>query len=91
MHGFKGLKKKFRKIGSKIKKGGRVLHKVTGIAKKVIDVGDKLTGGAVTKAIQSNPYGMAGLTALNVTNEATGDPKKFLKDQAHEQIKQRMK
>ena len=91
MHGFKGLKKKFRKIGHKIKKGGRVLHKVTGIAKKVIDVGDKLTGGAVTKALQSNPYGVAGLTALNTTDAITSDPKQFLKDKAKEQIKQRMK
>lgn len=76
------LRKKIRKMGHMVRRGGRVLHKVTGIAEKALKFGDKMTGGAISAAISSDPRGRAILTGLHTAHKITGDPKKYLKEKA---------
>jgi hypothetical protein len=68
----RGMKRKVRKFGKVVKRGARVLHKVTGVAEKAIKFGDKYTGGAISSAISSDPRGRAILSGLHTAHKITG-------------------
>ena len=82
------LRRKIRKIGHAVRRGGRLIHKVTGAAEKALKFGDKMTGGAISSALASDPRGRAILQGLHSVHKISGDPKRYIKDKARSRLKQ---
>lgn len=55
-----------RKLFKTVRRGGNIVRKSGNIAKGIIGKVDKFTGGALTKALQSDPRTQAMLTGVNM-------------------------
>lgn len=58
-----------RKFMHTLKKGGSIIRKSGNVAKSIIGKVDKFSGGALTKALQSDPRGQALLTGVNMVSD----------------------
>tara|TARA_Y100000389_G_C17301872_1_gene433388 strand:+ start:533 stop:733 length:201 start_codon:yes stop_codon:yes gene_type:complete len=55
-----------RKLFKSVKKGGSILRKSANVTKSIIGQVDKLSGGALTKALNEDPRTRAMLTGVDV-------------------------
>jgi len=58
-----------RKLFKTVRRGGSIIRKSGNIAKGIIGKVDKFTGGALTKALQSDPRTQAMLTGVNMVSD----------------------
>ena len=66
---FRGFKKIGRFVRNSHRRGRRIIGKTAATAKTILGRVDKLTGGAGTQALQSHPYGQAGLLAMEMADQ----------------------
>ena len=58
-----------RKLFKTVRRGGSIIRKSGNIAKGIIGKVDKFTGGALTKALQSDPRTQAMLTGVDMVSD----------------------